>query len=70
MPTDDGLGLNDDEDALPVSPDSAQENPQAAVDIRQLWPFHRPPEDGELLPKSQILEGERAARLERREKRA
>ena len=37
---------------LPVSPDSAQQHPKPAVDIREPRPFHRTTEDGELLPKS------------------
>ena len=65
MPTDDGVGLDDDEHPVPVSPDSAQDDPEASVDIRKPGPFHRPAEDGELVPESEILNGERTLRLER-----
>jgi len=40
VPPDNGLGLHDDEDAVPVSPDSVQEDPEAAVEIREPRPFH------------------------------
>ena len=56
-----------EEDALPVSPDSAQQHPKLAVDIRELRPFHRTTEDGKLLPKSDILESQFAMNLEGRD---
>ena len=58
------------QDALPVSPDSAQQHPKPAVDIREPRPFHRTAEDGELLPKSDILESQLATSLEGRDERA
>ena len=64
VPADDRLRFHDDEDALPVSPDSAQQHPKHAVDIREPWPFHGTAEDGELLPKSDILESQLATSLE------
>jgi hypothetical protein len=64
VPPDNSFGFHDDEDALPVSPDSVQEDPEAAVDARQPWPFHRTLENDELLPQSDILERQRAMRLE------
>ena len=70
VPTDDRLRFHDDEDALPVSPDSAQQHPKLAVDIREPRPFHRTAEDGELLPKSDILESQLATSLEGRDERA
>ena len=64
VPADGRLRFHDDEDALPVSPDSAQQHPKPAVDIREPWPFHGTAEDGELLPKSDILESQLATSLE------
>ena len=63
VPADDRLRFHDDEDTLPVSPDSAQQHPKLAVDIREPWPFHRTTEDGELLPKSDILESQLSTSL-------
>ena len=67
MPTHYGVGFDDHEDLRPVGPESAQEHPKATVQIREPWPFHRALEHGELLPKSEILERQRAACFERRE---
>ena len=67
VPADDRLRFHDDEDALPVSPDSAQQHPKPAVDLREPRPFHRTAEDGELLPKSDILESQLATSLEGRD---
>ena len=67
VPADDRLRFHDDEDALPVSPDSAQQHPKHAVDIREPRPFHGTAEDGELLAKSDILESQLATSLEGRD---
>ena len=55
VPAGDRLRFHDDEDTLPVSPDSTQQHPKHAIDIREPQLFHRTAEDGELLPKSDIL---------------
>ena len=60
VPADDRLRFHDDEDALPVSPDSAQQHPKPAVGLREPRPFHGTAEDGELLAKSDILESQLA----------
>jgi len=70
VPPDDRLGFHDDEDPLPISPDSAQKHPETAGDIREPRTFHRTIEDGELLAKSEILESQLATSLERRDERA
>ena len=70
VPADDRLRFHDDEDALPVGPDSAQQHPKLAVDIREPRPFHRTAEHGELLPKSDILESQLATSLEGRDESA
>ena len=70
VPTHYGVGFDDHEDLRPVGPESAQEHPKATVQIRELWPFHRALEHGELLPKSEILERQRAACFERRDEGA
>ena len=70
VPANDRLRFHDDEDTLPVSPDSVQQHPKLAVDIREPWPFHRTVEDGEPLPKSDILESQLATSLEGRDESA
>ena len=44
--------------------------PKLAVDIPEPWPFHRTVEDGELLPKSDILKSQLATSLEGRDESA
>ena len=61
---------NGSQDALPVSPASAQQHPKPAVDIREPRPFHGTAEDGELLAKSDILESQLATSLEGRDESA
>ena len=51
-------------------PPSAQQHPKPAVDIREPRPFHGTAEDGELLPKSDILESQLATSLEGRDESA
>ena len=58
---------NGSQDALPVSPASAQQHPKPAVDIREPRPFYGTAEDGELLAKSDILESQLARSLEGRD---
>lgn len=70
VPLDDRLGLHDDEDLVPVGPDSVQQHPETTVQIRESRPFCRAMEDGELLSPGEILESQRAARSESREERA
>ena len=67
VPADDRLRFHNDEDALPVSPDPAQQHPKPAVDLREPRPFHRTAENGELLPKSDILKSQLATSLESRD---
>ena len=67
VPADDRLRFHDDEDALPVSLDSAQQHPKPAVDIREPRPFHGTAEHGELLPKSDIPKSQLATSLEGRD---
>ena len=67
VPPDDGLGFDDEEHAVPVWPHSAQEHPEAEVDVQDPWPVYRALKDCELLPKRQILKGQRAARIEGRD---
>ena len=67
VPADDRLRFHDDEDALPVSPDSAQQHPKPAVGLREPRPFHGTAEHGELLPKSDILKSQLATSLEGRD---
>ena len=68
VPADDRLRFHDD--ALSVSPDSAQQHPKPAVDLREPRPFHGTAEDGKLLAKSDILESQLATSLEGRDESA
>ena len=70
VPPDHGLGLHDDEDLVPIGPDSAPQHPETAVPLREARPFHRLMEGDELLPQGQVLEGQPAAGLECGAKRA
>ena len=70
VPPDNRLGFHDEENAVPVRPGSAQEHPEAPVDIREPRPLRRTLQDGELLPESEILKRQRAARCESRDERA
>ncbi len=67
VPPDNGLRFHDDEHVVPVRPDSAQQHPEAAIEISEPRPFHGTLEDGELLAKGEILKRQRATRLERRD---
>ena len=70
VPADDRLRFHDDQDALPVSPDSAQQHPKLAVDLREPRPFHGTAVDGKLLPKSDILKSHSSRRALKVEMRA
>ena len=64
MPTDDGVGLDEDQDVLPPGPQAAQRHPKDA--IRHSHPRPRPlgREDGELLAERKILEEQVGSRGE------
>jgi len=70
VPPDDRLRFHDHEDPIPVSPDSTQQHPETTVQIREPRPFHRATEDGELLPKREILECQLVTSLDGREETA
>ena len=57
MPTDDGLGLDDDEDLGPTGPTLAKGRPEDAIQPVQLRPRTLAFEHGELLAQGQDLEG-------------
>jgi len=65
VPPHDRFGFHDKEDPFPIGPDSAQEHPETAVDIREPRSFQRTMKDGELLPKGEILQSQPATSLER-----
>lgn len=58
MPSDDGLGLNDDEDRPPVSPQLREPHPEDPVPSAQLGPFDRVAENRQLLAESEVLGGQ------------
>lgn len=57
VPAHDGLGPDDDQDLLPARPGLAQQDPEGAIQRRELGPPPSIGEDGELLAESQLDEG-------------
>jgi hypothetical protein len=64
LPSEDGVGRDDDQSLSPAGPDSCQPDPQQAVDRAELRAGQRPLVDGELLAQGQVLEGELAMAAE------
>ena len=64
VPADDGLRLDDDEHLFPAAPSAAEHGPEGSIKVGEGWPRRHGLEDRELMPKSQVLEGELASRLE------
>jgi hypothetical protein len=58
MPTDHGVGLDDDEGIGPARPDLGQTNPESAVGGAEARVRCRAAEYAELLAEGEILEGE------------
>jgi hypothetical protein len=56
MPSDDGLGLDEDQGGAPAAPDGRQEDPKHSVTGAELRPLHAPLQGSQLMPKRKILE--------------
>ncbi len=54
MPADHGLGLYDDQSALPARPEARKRDPERAIERRQSRPRLPLRVDGELLPQGQL----------------
>ena len=58
MPPDDCVGLDDQQDRSPILPEPRQPNPEDAVSILDLRPFHTALLDGQLLTESKIFKND------------
>ena len=70
MPPDDGLGLDQCQRLLPISPVSRQENPKGSISIREVGPFCVSFQDFELMPEREVFQGQYPAGPQRGEQRA
>ena len=64
LPSQDGVGRDDDQSLPPAGPDSGQADPEQTIDCAELRPGHRSLVDGELLAQGEVLEGELAVAAE------
>src|SRR4029077_6037390 len=64
VPSDHGLGLDDDECGAPVSPHSAQPSPEAPVEGCQLGLLHRTMQNAQLVPERKVFQLESGSGLE------
>ena len=64
VPSDHGLGLDDDECGAPVSPHSAQPSPKEPVEWGQLRLLHRTMQNAELVPERKVFQLESGSRFE------
>ncbi len=67
MPADHGLGLYDDQIALPARPEARKRDPERAIERGQSRPRLPLRVDGELLPQGQLHDGLLLATPEERE---
>jgi hypothetical protein len=61
MPFDDGLRFDNDQDLLPILPESRENHPEESIPPPQLRPVNFPVEDGQLLAQREILRHERCS---------
>jgi hypothetical protein len=64
VPSDDGVGFDDDKSGPPAAPDRAQPCPQEAIRRRQFRALHGALENTELVPECEVLQLERRSRSE------
>ena len=69
MPSQDRLRLHNMENFRPMAPESGDYDPEESIHTSQLWPFGRPGQYRQLLPKEEIFEDELLPSFEDREKR-
>jgi hypothetical protein len=61
-----GLGLHEDQGALPVWPQTTERDPERAVRFGQFWAFGLALQNSQLLSQCEVLEGELTLRPEAR----
>jgi len=66
MPADHGLGLHEDEGALPVWPQAAERDPERAVRVGQPGALGLALQEGQLLSQGEVFESELALRFQDR----
>jgi hypothetical protein len=59
VPLDHGFGLDEDQRISPVSPETAEENPECAVTVLQVGTLVTSAKDLELVAEGDVLENER-----------
>jgi len=64
MPSKDGIGLYDSKGILPISPGTGQEQPEEPIRPTKLWAPELTIQNGKLLTKSEVFQGEVRAQLE------
>jgi hypothetical protein len=60
MPAHDRIGLDEHKGVAPVLPRVHQDDPEESVARAQLWTFDRTLQSSQLLPKRQVLKGDRS----------
>ncbi|MDB4303449.1 hypothetical protein N9934_01480 [Desulfosarcina sp.] len=58
MPTHHGLGFDNDQNLLPVAPETGKDNPEKTVSAAKLRPFDRPFHGGHLLAKRKVFQSQ------------
>jgi hypothetical protein len=58
MPADDGIRPDDNQMPPPVAADPGQENPQSSIRCPKPGPSGRSPQDFDLVPQCEVLEGQ------------
>jgi len=64
MPSKNGIGLYDEESIFPASPGAGQDRPKESIRPGKPWAPQLSIQNGELLPKSEVFQGEIRARPE------
>jgi hypothetical protein len=58
MPSNDGVGGDDDQRVTPARPEAREQDPEHSVAVPQGWALPSPLEDLDLMAKGDVLEGE------------
>jgi len=64
MPSNNGLGLYNEEGVLPIIPRTGQEQPKESISALQFWPADLSLQNGQLLSKREVFQSEFRAQLE------
>ena len=63
MPAQDGVRPHDDQRRAPVPPGMGEQHPKPSISTAERGTLDGAPEHGQLLPKRQVLEGDRSVSL-------